>query len=57
MEHHVQLNKIEHNVNIKENTHNSIYIDNYNKQIQDVLIIVVKGYVLKNNLNIFQIRY
>jgi hypothetical protein len=57
MEHHVQSNKIEHNVNIKENTHNSIYIDNYNKQIQDVLIIVVKGYVLKNNLNIFQIRY
>jgi hypothetical protein len=57
MEHHVQSNKIEHNVNIKENTHNSIYIDNYNKQIQDVLIIVVKGYVLKNNLNIFQIKY
>jgi hypothetical protein len=57
MEHHVQSNKTEHNVNIKENTHNSIYIDNYNKQIQDVLIIVVKGYVLKNNLNIFQIRY
>jgi hypothetical protein len=31
--HDVQLNKIEHIVNIKENTHNSIYIDNYKKQI------------------------
>ncbi len=29
----VQSNKIEHNVNIKENTHNSINIDIYNKQI------------------------
>ncbi len=37
--HDVQSNKIEHNVNIKENTHNSIYIDIYNKQIQDVPII------------------
>jgi hypothetical protein len=35
----VQSNKIEHNVNIKENTHNSIYIDIYNKQIQYVPII------------------
>ncbi len=31
--HDVQLNKIEHSVDIKENTHNSIYINNYNKQI------------------------
>jgi hypothetical protein len=38
-EHDVQSNKIEHNVNIKENTHNSMYIDIYNKQIQDVHII------------------
>jgi hypothetical protein len=29
-EHDVQLNKIEHNVNIKENTYNSIYIKIYN---------------------------
>jgi hypothetical protein len=34
--HDVQSNKIEHNVNIKENTHNSIYIDIYNKKIEDV---------------------
>jgi hypothetical protein len=39
MEHDVQSNQIKHNVNIKENTHNSIDIDNYNKQIQDVPII------------------
>jgi hypothetical protein len=37
--HDVQSNKIEHNVNIKENTHNSIYIDIYNKKIQDVPMI------------------
>jgi hypothetical protein len=37
--HDVQSNKIEHNVNIKENTHNLIYIDIYNKKIQDVFII------------------
>jgi len=35
----VQSNKIEHNINIKENTHNSIYIDIYNKQIQGVPVI------------------
>jgi hypothetical protein len=29
--HDVQSNKIEHNVSIKENIHNSIYIDIYNK--------------------------
>jgi hypothetical protein len=34
--HDVQSNKIEHNGNIKENTYNSIYIDIYNKKIQDV---------------------
>jgi hypothetical protein len=28
----VQSNKMEHNINIKENTHNSIYIDIYNKK-------------------------
>ncbi len=28
--HDVQSNKIKHNVNIKENTHNSIYINIYN---------------------------
>jgi hypothetical protein len=38
--HDVQSNKIEHNVNINKNTHNSIYIDIYNKQIQDVPIII-----------------
>jgi hypothetical protein len=37
--HDVQSNKIEHNVNIKENIHNSIYIHIYNKQIQDISII------------------
>ncbi len=37
--HDIQSNKVEHNVNIKENTHNSIYIDIYNKKIQDVPII------------------
>ncbi len=31
--HDVQSNKMEHNINIKENTHNSIYIEIYNKQI------------------------
>jgi len=30
--HDVQSNKMEHNINIKENTHNSIYIDIYNKK-------------------------
>jgi hypothetical protein len=39
VKHDVQSNKIEHNVNIKENTNNSIYIDIYNKRIQNVLII------------------
>ncbi len=29
--HDVQSNKIEKNVNIKKNSHNSIYIDIYNK--------------------------
>jgi hypothetical protein len=37
--HDIQSNKIEHNISIKENKHNSIYIDIYNKQIQDVSII------------------
>jgi hypothetical protein len=37
--HDVQSNKMKHNVNIKENTHNSIYINIYNKKIQDVPII------------------
>jgi hypothetical protein len=38
--HDVQPNKIEHNnVNVKENTHNSIHIDIYNKQIQEVPIV------------------
>jgi hypothetical protein len=48
VEHDVQSNKIEHNVNLKENTHNSMYIYIYNNQIQDVHIIpclIVKGYV------------
>ncbi len=40
MKHNVQSNKIEQNVNIKNNTQNSIYIDNYNKQFQDVPIII-----------------
>jgi hypothetical protein len=44
MEHDVQSNKIKHNVNIKENTHNSIYIDNYNKQFQDIPIIPCLSY-------------
>jgi hypothetical protein len=39
VKHDVQSNKIEHNINIKENTHNSIYIVIYDKQIQDVPII------------------
>jgi hypothetical protein len=42
---------------MKENTHNSIYIEIYNFKNQDVTIIqdvlVVKGYVFKNNLNVF----
>jgi hypothetical protein len=37
--HDVQSNKIKHNVNIKETTHNSIYINICNKQIQNVPII------------------
>jgi hypothetical protein len=37
--HDVQLNKLRHNVNIKEDTHNSIYIDIYNKQIEKFPII------------------
>jgi hypothetical protein len=37
--HDVQSIKIEHNVNIKEITHNSIYIEIYNLKIQDVPII------------------
>jgi hypothetical protein len=60
MEHDVQSNKIEHNVNIKENAYNLIYIDNYNKQFQDVPIITCFNFervVLKNNLNVFQINY
>jgi hypothetical protein len=44
VEHDVQSNKTEHNIIIKENTHNSIYIDNYNKKIQDVLIIPCFNY-------------
>jgi hypothetical protein len=40
MEHDVQLNKIKHNVNIKENTPNSIYFDIYNNKIQNVPIII-----------------
>jgi hypothetical protein len=44
MEHDVQSNKIEHNVNILKNTHNLIYIDNCNKQIQDVFIIPCFSY-------------
>jgi ABC-type transporter MlaC component len=39
VEHDDQSNKIKHNANIKENTHNSIYINIYNKKIQDVPII------------------
>jgi hypothetical protein len=31
VKHDVQSNKIEHNINIKENTHNSTYINIYNK--------------------------
>jgi hypothetical protein len=41
--HDVQSNKIKNNVNIKETTHNSIYIDIYNRQIQDVPIIPCFG--------------
>ncbi len=44
MEDDVQSNKIEHNVNIFKNTHNSIYIDNCNKKIQDILIISCFSY-------------
>jgi hypothetical protein len=33
VKHDVQSNKMEHNINIKENTHTSIYNDIYNKQI------------------------
>jgi hypothetical protein len=53
----VQLNKIEHNVNIKENKYNSIYIKTYNKQIQDVPIIPCfncERFFEKNNLNVFK---
>jgi hypothetical protein len=42
--HDVQSNKINHNVNIKETTHNSIYINIYNKQIQNVPIIPCFNY-------------
>jgi hypothetical protein len=34
MEHHVQSNKVEHNVEMNEHTHNSIYTNIYDKQIQ-----------------------
>ncbi len=48
---------MEHDVNIKENTHNSIYIEIYNKQIQDVHIIPYfsdEMLFFRNNLNVFQ---
>jgi hypothetical protein len=38
-ENDVQLNKVKPNVNIFKNAKKSIYIEIYNKQIQDVLII------------------
>jgi len=41
-------------------TYNLIYIDNYNKRIQNVPIIpcfTCEGYVFKNNLDVFQINY
>jgi diphthamide biosynthesis methyltransferase len=52
------FNKIKQNIKI--NTHNSIYIDIYNKQIQNISIVqvlVTKGYVLKINLNVLKINY
>jgi len=39
VKHDVQSNKLKHNVNIKENAKKYIYIEIYNKQIQDVSII------------------
>ncbi len=54
-----QSNKIKHNVNIKENIHNSIYIGIYNNKIQDVPIILCFNcgrLVFKNNLKVFQIN-
>jgi len=39
VKHDVQSNKLKHNVNIKKNAKIYIYIEIYNKQIQDVSII------------------
>jgi hypothetical protein len=36
--HHIQPNKMEHQAKINEHEHTSIYIDIYNKKIQDVPI-------------------
>jgi hypothetical protein len=40
VKHHVQSNNVKH-VKMNEHAHNSIYIDIYNKQMQDITIIPI----------------
>jgi len=50
---------VKHHVDINEHAHNSIYINIYNKKIQDVPIIpyfYCESLFFLNNLNIFQIN-
>jgi hypothetical protein len=58
VKHHVQSNNVKH-VKMDKHVHNSTYIDIYNKLIEmfpKFHVFLVKDYVFKNNLNIYQLK-